>query len=454
MAIFSRTRNASGDETPEKLFRPPIFERLSDRDLELVYSAASERKYSSGDLIIRQGDPRRSFYLIVEGGADVHKDFNGARRKLGALSKGDVVGEIAFISKNPRTATVVANRRSALLEFTPEAFDNFPERVQLRVLRRLAELAEERMESLLGVLHRVERAENMLSAYIREKEETGGNVIRSELVSEVIKNIPKLPLSARELAVKLLDERASPKDVAESVKLDPSLVTMILKTVNSPYFGLSQEVSDFSRAIVLLGFTQVYQLVLYHGIHDLMPRGEDFAALRKRSYMLSVISHEVSLLSSRETAGTNSTIAMLSDVGRSVILLLKRKNPKIAELIDTLDHARLAGALLKSWKLPERVGSVVELQNLPFYLPAAKIPKDALPGLAALHVSGLCHGALLEDEQEPESAYFEDYMSALGFPESRLDVFLKGKLTPALLKNEARLPADVRSRLRSIQYGD
>ena len=452
MSMFTTRKNSDSGEPHPALFRPPVFEKLKDRDLEIVYSVATEREYQPGDLIIRQGDPRRSFFLIVDGAATVQKDFNGAIVNIGRLSKGDIVGEIAFISKNPRSASAVADSRSRLLEFSPESFDRLPERVQLLVFKYLSELAENRLENLILQNHRMIHVEKRLSDYIHKKSLDGARVLASPLIQEIIHNIPKLPMYTRELAVKLLDEGVTPKEVAESIKLDPSLAVMVLKTVNSPYFGLPQKISDFSRAVVLLGFTQVYQLVLYQGVHSLMPKGEQFKELQERSYLLSLISYEVSLLTHREKAGANSTIGLLSDVGKSVILLLKRKNPKIADIIGALEHTSLGAALLKSWEMPERMCRLIELQDHPEYLPPAKIPKDCVEDLSVLHIAKVCHRYLMKNGENHESAYFGDYMAGLNFGGFTLERFAKEKILPALLKNELRVPAGTRIKLHRLQY--
>lgn len=454
MNLFPNKKEPQGKERESTLFRPPIFKNLNDRDLQLVYSLAKEKECLTGDLIIRQGDPRKSFYLIIEGGAKLYKEISGAQREIARLERGDVIGEIAFIGKNPRTATAFAARRSKLLEFTPEAFDSLPERVQLKIFKRLAEIAEDRLETMISMNCKMTHVESRLAEFIQNSRKTGEGLLASDLVSDVIRNVPKLPIYARDLALKLLDEKVSPKEVAESIKLDPSLASMVLKTVNSAYFGLLHKVSDFSRAVVLLGFTQVYQLVIYQGIHSVMPQSPQFKELQTHSYLMSLMAYEISMQTNREKAGVNSTIGLLSDVGKSVVLLLKRKNPRLAQLIDVLDHAQLGGGLLRSWDLPDHVCDVVQSQSMPEYLPPSKLPEELAESLAILHLAQTSYRLLVGGEDEPESAYFRDYLLFLKFPDMQCERFCKEKLLPSLLKNEARLPSEIKTKLHDIQYGE
>lgn len=68
----------------------------------------------TGAVPIRQGDKDRTLFFIESGTLTVHlEDVNG-RLKLAVLAPGTVVGEGAFFSGQPRSATVVATRDSRL----------------------------------------------------------------------------------------------------------------------------------------------------------------------------------------------------------------------------------------------------------------------------------------------------------------------------------------------------
>src|SRR5213075_334369 len=73
---------------------------------------ADEIDLRDGKEMTRQGHPGREFFVLLEGTADVRK--NG--RKINSLGPGDFFGEIALVSREPRTATVTATsplRRTA-----------------------------------------------------------------------------------------------------------------------------------------------------------------------------------------------------------------------------------------------------------------------------------------------------------------------------------------------------
>ena len=46
------------------------------------------------------------------------------------------------------------------------------------------------------------------------------------------------------------------------IKMDPTLVMRLLKLVNSPFFGLRQEVDSISRAVVVVGTKNLRNMVV------------------------------------------------------------------------------------------------------------------------------------------------------------------------------------------------
>jgi CRP-like cAMP-binding protein len=97
----------------------PLFDDLSQEAfVELVNKLAYHRNVA-GQLIIREGDPGRSFYVIVEGKVRVYKTgADGKEITLAHLGEGAFFGEMALLSGAPRTANVVAEEDTEILEVT------------------------------------------------------------------------------------------------------------------------------------------------------------------------------------------------------------------------------------------------------------------------------------------------------------------------------------------------
>jgi CRP/FNR family cyclic AMP-dependent transcriptional regulator len=118
--------------------RVPLFAQCSRKELAEVAGVADEIDLRQGKELTTQGRPGREFIVLVEGEAEVRK--NG--RKLRTLKDGDFFGEIALVTKRPRTATVVAKTPVRVLVITDRSFQSLLEHspsIRVKVLQALAE---------------------------------------------------------------------------------------------------------------------------------------------------------------------------------------------------------------------------------------------------------------------------------------------------------------------------
>lgn len=129
------------DARVEHLRRVPLFEHCSKRELRQIARLASEHEVAEGTELIREGEPGDAFYAVVEGTIDVRR----RGRRVSRLGAGSFVGEIALLSRQPRTATVVAATPLTVLAIAGDDFvgllDGRPE-LWLKVARTLADRVE------------------------------------------------------------------------------------------------------------------------------------------------------------------------------------------------------------------------------------------------------------------------------------------------------------------------
>jgi CRP/FNR family transcriptional regulator, cyclic AMP receptor protein len=122
----------------ELLRSVPLFSQCTRKELAAVAAVADEVDLREGRELTRQGAPGREFFVLVEGEAEVRR--NG--RKVRTLAGGDFFGEIALVTKRPRTATVVATTPVRVLVVTDRSFRRMIEEspsMQSKVLQALAE---------------------------------------------------------------------------------------------------------------------------------------------------------------------------------------------------------------------------------------------------------------------------------------------------------------------------
>jgi aromatic-L-amino-acid/L-tryptophan decarboxylase len=109
-------RRPAGALDTAMMRRLPLFQRLTDAELERISGLAGERTVAAGEVIVEQWDGTREFYVVLEGSAAVRT----AERHLDDIGPGDFFGEIAALDWGAsfgyaRLATVTATSPTRLL---------------------------------------------------------------------------------------------------------------------------------------------------------------------------------------------------------------------------------------------------------------------------------------------------------------------------------------------------
>lgn len=73
-----------------------------------MFQIASYETFQDGQTIFQEGTHGDWIYLIEEGSVEISKKMRGRRVVIEILPRGEIFGEMAFISKMPRTATATA----------------------------------------------------------------------------------------------------------------------------------------------------------------------------------------------------------------------------------------------------------------------------------------------------------------------------------------------------------
>lgn len=101
------------------LSRVGFLAALPPYELERLAQGTRWRPVGAGQVVVRQGDPADSYYLVSSGEFSVTVD--GALREH-TLAAGDGFGEIALLNRSARTATITAISDGELLVVPSEAF--------------------------------------------------------------------------------------------------------------------------------------------------------------------------------------------------------------------------------------------------------------------------------------------------------------------------------------------
>ncbi len=100
----------------------PFFSSLSKDERKEVTDTSTLRGFSTGEVIICEGDPGRSIYVIINGRVKIFgRDYQGKEFELAILEPGEFFGELAFLTGKPRLVSAMAEDTTLLMElsYTP-----------------------------------------------------------------------------------------------------------------------------------------------------------------------------------------------------------------------------------------------------------------------------------------------------------------------------------------------
>lgn len=130
----------------EFLLNTPIFKGIPSRAVCPFLNQMTRRTLSAGQRLMTQGDTGDTFFIIQEGYCTISVERNGDNQVINRLCEGDVVGEVAVLTGEPRGAHVDAESDLKLWEITRRQFDDLAEDYP-ELKDFLTELLTQRLES-------------------------------------------------------------------------------------------------------------------------------------------------------------------------------------------------------------------------------------------------------------------------------------------------------------------
>ncbi len=117
------------------------FQDVTPRELEILAGYTAVFLARQGSLIFYEATPGRWVALVVVGEVDVLKlDTSRRHQPVATIGPGQLLGEVAFLDGERRSATAVATTDTMLLVLTRAAFDRLLEENPALVVKLLPDL--------------------------------------------------------------------------------------------------------------------------------------------------------------------------------------------------------------------------------------------------------------------------------------------------------------------------
>jgi CRP-like cAMP-binding protein len=97
-----------------------LFSSLTSDERHALAEDSAEKVFASDEVVVRQGAPGASMFVILTGRARVVLE--PSRHEVASIDAGGFFGEMSMLTGEPRTATVSARGDMTTLEITAERF--------------------------------------------------------------------------------------------------------------------------------------------------------------------------------------------------------------------------------------------------------------------------------------------------------------------------------------------
>ncbi len=114
---------------------PPFLAGIPRAECMDFMKRGERRTFSKGTTVIEEGDSGDSIFFITSGSVKVVTHLMGKSLELAILGKGDIFGEVAFITGRPRAASIITLEDVEVIEFTrlllEEIFERYPSQIKV-----------------------------------------------------------------------------------------------------------------------------------------------------------------------------------------------------------------------------------------------------------------------------------------------------------------------------------
>ena len=139
------------EEARAVLRAEPLFQCLSDAQIDNLLEAARVNHFGRGERVIEEGAEGDSMFVLLRGSAQVSVSKNGSVIPVATLRSGDCFGEMSLLTGEKRSATVRAEDDCEVLEIRKDAMGAVI-RESPECLRQLSEILAERKVQTEGAL--------------------------------------------------------------------------------------------------------------------------------------------------------------------------------------------------------------------------------------------------------------------------------------------------------------
>jgi CRP-like cAMP-binding protein len=144
------------DQYAELITHLPLFTGFTVNGARRLLDSGVVKDYGPGAVLLNEGDKADFVLLVLTGALEVFIEREGQHLTLTQAEPGDILGELAVLCGIPRSASVKAREKSAVLEWGEDAFrtlllrdPTLSQRIFREALRTLVEKERSLIDSII-----------------------------------------------------------------------------------------------------------------------------------------------------------------------------------------------------------------------------------------------------------------------------------------------------------------
>lgn len=140
-------------------------------------------------------------------------------------------------------------------------------------------------------------------------------------------DVQPLPNIVIALSRLIAHSESTMRDFEEVIKMDPILVTRLLRLVNSPFYGLIQKVDSIGRAVAFIGMKNLHNLAVTDALRAIYyePRKSHSSFSKKQLWMHSAVVSICSKMVAERIFGINGDDAYLCGILHDFGLIIEEQ---------------------------------------------------------------------------------------------------------------------------------
>ncbi len=146
MSFLKRKKRKELKQIFKEMSQVQLLNHLPPEEIHALVPYVTKRSYPKGSTIITQGDPGDSLFIVESGEVDIVDERNNGK-KIATLQADDVLGEMALVTGEPRSATAIASVDTTVWLILKEHFDRLI-RTSPKICDAVKALVEERIADL------------------------------------------------------------------------------------------------------------------------------------------------------------------------------------------------------------------------------------------------------------------------------------------------------------------